>query len=381
MSIVIVDGTFPAQPRGAHSAFPDAAFHDKQGATIAECGQFVEAYGHLTSTFRRNQLIISVRSSQFDEFEEGMRGVNGRHLLVARSTLEWNLNVIDLDDVKVMDGRNGGNSLYQGACLSDTFAMFVPVSQAQRPMVNGKRLDQESVAWLSPAEEFSIPSTAGLSWLGFMINLGHVLRWLDGVERLGPQLQSFCTGRTNAADIERAVMLALRAREVAANVPDALSHPLARDSLRDQLLDAVFSALRSLETDNSVRHGRPRLGRREILRRVLALMEERIDQPIQVGVLCREVSVSVATLQNVFAEQFGVSPHRYLMLHRLHAIHASLRKSGASDTVSSVCTRFGVWDFGRFATQYRRHFGVSPSQTLGGRQALSAQERGRTPRG
>jgi len=35
------------------------------------------------------------------------------------------------------------------------------------------------------------------------------------------------------------------------------------------------------------------------------------------------------------------------------------------DTVASICARFGVRDFGRFLSRYRRHFGVLPSHVIG----------------
>jgi AraC family ethanolamine operon transcriptional activator len=313
-------------------------------------------------------LYISISSSESNEFQEGMRSDNGRHLLAARSALDWNLGVIDLDGVKVIDGRNGGTCLCQGACLSDTCAMFVPAPQLRSRAI-GNRLEKENVAWVVPGEQFRISCVADLGWLGVMVNIGHVRRWLEDVQ-FCPHLLSSCAGRANAVFIERVGTLAIRTQRVAANYPGTLRLSQVRDSLRTQLLDSVFFVLQSLEPEGNARPGRPRLGRHEILKRVLALMEERIDQPLHVGDLCAEACVSVATLQNMFSEQFGVSPHRYLMLRRLHSIHASLREAGPSDTVSSICARFGVWDFGRFATQHRRHFGLLPSQVLGTRHSL-----------
>lgn len=48
----------------------------------------------------------------------------------------------------------------------------------------------------------------------------------------------------------------------------------------------------------------------------------------------------------------------------LHAIHAALRRARPDDTVSALCTRYGIRDFGRFANRYRRLFGMLPSQML-----------------
>jgi len=77
--------------------------------------------------------------------------------------------------------------------------------------------------------------------------------------------------------------------------------------------------------------------------------------------------VSPRTLQTIFLEQLGVTPHRYLSLRRLCAIRESIRNADADETVAAICARFGVWDFGRFAGHYRDHFGIPPSADLGKR--------------
>lgn len=58
-------------------------------------------------------------------------------------------------------------------------------------------------------------------------------------------------------------------------------------------------------------------------------------------------------------------PKKYLMLRQIHRIHGILT-GGAPDapTVADVLVRHGIWEFGRFAGRYRRHFGELPSETL-----------------
>ena len=64
-----------------------------------------------------------------------------------------------------------------------------------------------------------------------------------------------------------------------------------------------------------------------------------------------------------------MSPKRYLMLRELHAIRSALRRATSSEaTVTDVLSSHGIWEFGRFATRYRRQFGELPSETLRRRQ-------------
>jgi AraC-like DNA-binding protein len=57
-------------------------------------------------------------------------------------------------------------------------------------------------------------------------------------------------------------------------------------------------------------------------------------------------------------------PMRYVTERRLAAVHARLLRAGAADEVTAIATDLGFTQLGRFAIDYRKVFGESPSQTL-----------------
>jgi transcriptional regulator GlxA family with amidase domain len=60
-----------------------------------------------------------------------------------------------------------------------------------------------------------------------------------------------------------------------------------------------------------------------------------------------------------------MSPKRYLTLRRMNlARHALNDSSPDAATVTEIATRYGFWQFGRFAGEYKSLFGESPSATL-----------------
>jgi AraC family ethanolamine operon transcriptional activator len=79
--------------------------------------------------------------------------------------------------------------------------------------------------------------------------------------------------------------------------------------------------------------------------------------------LAEVLGYSPRALQLAFAQHIGIGVAGYVRLVQLHHTREALRH-GASDTVSAVATRYGLWHFGRFSVQYRRAFGESPSVTL-----------------
>ena len=128
------------------------------------------------------------------------------------------------------------------------------------------------------------------------------------------------------------------------------------------LLGAVFEALLPI---NDQRHvGRPVKHGSSVLDCALGVIESGTDEPINSEDLAGAAGVSERTLRNVFYRNFGISPHRYLMVERLHRARVALHAARPGDTVSSICANLGLWDAGRFAARYRHLFGVLPSQDL-----------------
>ena len=60
-----------------------------------------------------------------------------------------------------------------------------------------------------------------------------------------------------------------------------------------------------------------------------------------------------------------MGPVRFMQLIRLHQVDRVLSAADAEAvSVSEVIAGQGEWDFGRFASRYRRLFGELPSETL-----------------
>ena len=88
-------------------------------------------------------------------------------------------------------------------------------------------------------------------------------------------------------------------------------------------------------------------------------------QHVSLAELAAAAGCSERTLETVFNEYFGVGPRRYLHLRQLNLIRRALKASDPETTsVTELLVRYGVWEFGRFASRYRRLFGELPSETL-----------------
>jgi transcriptional regulator GlxA family with amidase domain len=105
--------------------------------------------------------------------------------------------------------------------------------------------------------------------------------------------------------------------------------------------------------------------RKAAMDKVIELLKQKEGKPLSIADLLHATGVSERTLRSHFMERFGVGPHRYLHIRRMHLIRASLAIAEASyETVSSVANRFGYADAGRMAADYLEMFGEYPHQTL-----------------
>ena len=152
------------------------------------------------------------------------------------------------------------------------------------------------------------------------------------------------------------------AGQLAEDAPEIIANPASARGLEQALIEAAVAALRQGDPrENSFAQRQHSL----IMRRFRKLLEENPTEPFYIPEICKEIGVSDRTLRVCCHEQFGIGPKRYLLLRRLHLARRALREAHPhTTTVTDIATRFGFWQFGRFAGEYRALFGESPSITL-----------------
>jgi len=114
-----------------------------------------------------------------------------------------------------------------------------------------------------------------------------------------------------------------------------------------------------------IRERPPPAGRAWYVKRAEAFIEENLASAIGICDVVASSGVSMRTLYHGFHNCHGVAPMTWLKHRRLARVHEELRLADPADVnVTEVATRWGFFHLGRFAADYRAHFGVLPSQTL-----------------
>lgn len=128
--------------------------------------------------------------------------------------------------------------------------------------------------------------------------------------------------------------------------------------LQERIFQIILGMIPSAEIIEPL-HSRAR-----IARQVLALLNERLDDPPSITDLCIAVGSRERTLHLSCMEAFGKPPMALMAELRLNATRRALLRPDDSTSVTSVAERYSFAHLGRFSSIYRRQFGELPSVTL-----------------
>lgn len=120
----------------------------------------------------------------------------------------------------------------------------------------------------------------------------------------------------------------------------------------------VVDSASNLELDRDSRDATP-----STVRRAVGVVEARATEDLSLADLAAACGVTPRALQYAFRRHLGCTPMAYLRRVRLDLARQAL-SDGESPTVGEVAARFGFFNPGRFASEYRQVFHENPGQTL-----------------
>ena len=91
----------------------------------------------------------------------------------------------------------------------------------------------------------------------------------------------------------------------------------------------------------------------------IARMQQELEEPLSIDALAHAVNLSASRFTHLFTRETGLPPARYLHVLRLQRARALLERTFLP--VKHVMARVGINDSRRFARDFRRYHGVSPT--------------------
>ena len=305
--------------------------------------------------------MLSEHYRDFDEFVSSIQGLDCRMTLRNAARHSWEIEAAELPGTRVQLGRLGSGNIVEGQSWTEMYVIYLPLSETCEYWANGVAIEKDAFAILEPGSETCLSTKLEHDWCSIFIPADR-LHSRPGSEELasGPKVcRTTRPSRVLAARFRASVDRILTAASYEPDFESSLAASIASAHLME-LGAAIIECGSSRET---LRDGRPKLPRDEIIRRANGAFEE--ENHVTVGDLATAADVSERTLRKAFNEYFGVGPVRYLQLRNLHRIYRTLRASEPDETsVSRVLMEHGEWEFGRVSGRYRQLFGERPSETL-----------------
>lgn len=304
-----------------------------------------------------------MRTRNFDHFQESIHGMTGEILLRSKPERDWRVRSVGLPDITLTMVCDAASTIYTGRSSPGVFHCIIPLATQTKIIVDGVRLDRNRLVWLAPGAPFHLVRLAPSRWVDVCIGSSLVEHGLN--EQIDPSMSEMvmhnCVVETSGP-LTLLLLIMREAFRLDNGLSDDEESTAMRSTLANALVECLFATLSERTSGEMISR---RAGRHaDILEATLDLIGSSDALMPDTDAMCSVAHTTERTIRNVFNEFFSVSPHRYLMLRRLHSIRRAIRDGRAEENITSICARHNVWDFGRFSGQYRACFGVLPSEDL-----------------
>ncbi len=299
---------------------------------------------------------------ELDDFD-AVAGVNTvfteRYTQVGRGRAAVRAAVATTPRMQIVSVFRSPGVRIQGASIAATSVLAIPI-ESPALHIQGVPCAPGALTYLPPARAYEIMSASPHRMLVVAVDPAR----LDAVARArwGVPMPTSWSGPCFRAKDPAALMRAARTwgRWLVAGMhdPGMLLDPQASERMEEEVLGAYLDAVHP-EPGH-----RPVTPRRELARRAEAFIRASLGEPTRIDDICSAVNASTRSLHNAFKQVYGIPPKTYQKALRLAMVRQELLVGRPGTTVSATAVKWGFFQFGYFAMDYRRMFGEGPRETL-----------------
>ena len=301
--------------------------------------------------------------SEPGDFEAALREEGGLGLLITgRGQFRARLTQVKLHCLRLSAAEEQLSRIAFVAVPADLILVSLPIDGRPAPIWGGVRMRAGEIMTLGPGQRIHArtdgPSRWGSIWLPAQ-DLARYGRALTGATFAVPSAAR--SWRSPRAAGRQLCQLHGAGTRMAESQPEILVGAEAAHGLEQQLIHALIECLSAGQAHNTVPSS---LRHQDIVVRFEGLLQAQSERNLRIGEISAALGVSDRTLRSVCAEHLGMSPTSYLRLSRISLVHRALRHGDPGARVSEVARRYGFYNLGRFAADYRALFGELPSAIL-----------------
>lgn len=184
--------------------------------------------------------------------------------------------------------------------------------------------------------------------------LAQMLAKMDDVETPPSQLGSDDLSGVFTAAISEQMLDAI------SRLMHTLDNPMEQAILGDSLIQEIYYRVLTQERQGALRVLLRQHGQMQQMARAVDYLQENLDKNITVDELAAQVNMSGSGFHKKFKQIMHVSPLQYVKSIRLNKARSYILEGAKA---SDACYRVGYNSAAQFSREYKRQFGVSPSDT------------------
>jgi AraC family ethanolamine operon transcriptional activator len=322
-------------------------FRNRLHATVSDPAEFDNLGGRAVPD------VSMIRSDEPAEFAASVKGFEARYL---PTTSDHRFVKFELS---LGSGRLAVSTrppmLYEGTVVANEGVVCFHLEDDLRANVNGHSVGADTIALWKKGTDYRAYQQSRITHCALFVSDAFSVRdWPEPA----PTDRFMWIGADSSSRLRSCVSNAV---EVIRRDPGRLANPNVVKGIDHSIIGGIDEALSTVVLSASgVATGRYVA----ICKRAEEYLREsrfRIHSSPEVARAC---GVTPRTLHNALVAVLGVSPGRYLLLHRLWLVRNALLRASPDALVKSIALDHGFWHLGRFSSLYCARFGESPSTTL-----------------
>ena len=272
------------------------------------------------------------------------------------------LTGLHLDDMHVFCETTSQTLRQSCEIPPDAYWFGVPADNQATGRIDANVIGRDALAFQRGGVEFELLTPGDYAIFGVVVN-GDVLRSHAAAVEQGDFIEHASHGGVMPIDATNKARFCTLLRGILDDRKSAVLGASARRNVQSSVLASLFDLCAAHSLEPVAIPARPR--RQWIVSEAREYVLANRERPIGVPELCERLHVSRRTLQYCFQDVLGIAPANYLRAIRLNGARRELCNASPGErSVQDVAAAWGFWHMSQFATDYRKLFGVRPSETL-----------------
>lgn len=294
-----------------------------------------------------------------DEIAQGFIHWQARYEQLSKGKFIGSMTECWLNDIQIIEENLSQQIFMTGSARPNAVSVGVLTAMSEPAIWHGQAFGQHHIACMSQQEELELNVASGTRMANITIPF-YLFPEFDESDVMAHLLKGQHASFLYHPALAQQVRIKLQqVMTEVAHSPQYFEHLEVQRLLTSELIGLV-DAYMALALPKTISASTEKA--RRVVKTAHTFIEMHPDIPISMVDLCSVTFTSRRTLQYCFEKIVGISPTSYLKMIRLNAVKRMLANGNVS--VSQAAAHWGFWHLSQFATDYKKAFGMLPSEML-----------------